>query len=45
MSLALNGVQHNDWMQASGMFASMVPTIWTMVLIEKFRKNPPTPNP
>ena len=40
VSLALNGVQHDDWMQASGMFASMVPTIWTMALICHFLKNP-----
>ncbi|MEK7620229.1 MAG: hypothetical protein AAB413_03255 [Patescibacteria group bacterium] len=40
VSLALNGVQHDDWMQASGMFASMVPTIWSVVLIRRFLKNP-----
>ena len=40
VSLALNGVRHDDWMQASGMFASMIPTIWSMALIRHFLKNP-----
>ncbi|KKW32593.1 MAG: hypothetical protein UY76_C0023G0008 [Candidatus Uhrbacteria bacterium GW2011_GWA2_52_8d] len=40
VSLALNGVRHDDWMQASGMFASMVPTIWSVALIRHFLKNP-----
>jgi hypothetical protein len=36
-----NGIAHADWWQASGMIASMVTTIWTIVLIYKFHNSTP----